>query len=105
MGSDDSFGNNGVFIIPYIGVTVHCIASDGEGWEHVSITMGEFGKTPPWQAMVYVKNLFWGEEDCVIQYHPPKSKYVNCHPNCLHLWRSTTEEFPMPAQKLIGRGW
>ena len=33
------------------------------------------------------KALFWDEDDCVIQYHPPRSEYVNNHQNCLHLWR------------------
>jgi len=32
---------------------------------------------PSWDVMWYFKDVFWDEEDCVVQYHPPKSKYVS----------------------------
>lgn len=31
--------NNGVFIIPYQGRNLAVIASDGDGWEHVSVSL------------------------------------------------------------------
>ena len=46
--------------------------------------------------------MFWDEEDCVVQYHPPKSDYVNIHKNCLHLWRPTDGELPRPPKIMIG---
>src|ERR1700733_966886 len=46
-----------------------------EGWEHVSVSTRN--RTPNWQEMSFVKDLFWNEEECVVQFHPPKSTYVN----------------------------
>lgn len=35
------------------------------------------------------KDMFFKEDEIVVQYHPAKSEYVNNMPNCLHLWRPT----------------
>lgn len=59
---------------------------DGD-YEHVSVS--HKSKTPSWQEMVAIKNLFFEDEEEVVQFHPPKSEYVNYHENCLHLWRRT----------------
>ena len=100
-GSDDSAGNNGAFIIPLRhGQTVFVIASDGAGWEHVSVSRKD--RCPTWDEMCQVKALFWGDQDCVVQFHPPRSEYVNNHPNCLHLWRQAGAEFSMPDSILVG---
>lgn len=67
-----------------------CIASDGEGWQHVSVSFGQGStRAPSWDIMCQVKELFWEPEDAVIQFHPAKSHYVNFHDGCLHLWRCT----------------
>jgi len=89
---------NGVFQVPHpSGVMLNVIASNGEGWEHVSVTInGDSTATPDWEHMCYIKELFWEDEDTVVQYHPPKSEYVNCHPGCLHLWRPTGGPMPIP---------
>lgn len=102
MGSDDSYGNNGMFIVPHFGLTLNCMASDGQGWEHVSVTINESNKPPMWEVMDYVKDLFWDAEDCVLQYHPPKSVYVNIHPHCLHLWKPIGIDIPIPELQLVG---
>ncbi len=99
-------GNNGIFIISQGGFYFQCIASDGMGWEHVSVTL-RFKKSsncnnPSWDEMCYIKNLFWDEEDTVIQYHPAKSEYVNNHPNVLHLWRPIGVDLPKPNSILVG---
>src|SRR5215475_376117 len=80
------------------------IASNGKGWEHVSVSarQGKRVITPVWDEMCYVKSLFWDEEDCVIEYHPPRSEYVNCHPNVLHLWRPVGVEIPLPPSIFVG---
>ena len=101
LGSDDSYGNNGLFIFDFRGYIVSCIASDGEGWEHVSVSLNK-RHSPSWDVMNHVKNMFWDKEDCVVQYHPPESQYVNCHPHCLHLWRKVGYEFPVPDPILVG---
>jgi len=98
--SDDSMGNNGVFILYWKGIEIHCIASDGMGWEHVSVTIRN--KIPTWEIMCYVKDIFWDKEDCILQYHPPKSLYVNEHNKCLHLWRPIGIKIPIPDPILVG---
>lgn len=52
--------------------------------------------------MHYIKTLFWDKEDTVIQYHPPQSQYVNCHPFTLHLWRPIGLTIPVPPSILVG---
>ncbi len=89
-------GNNGKFFVkslkfPHV---LQCLASDQEGWEHVSVSTQK--RCPTWEEMCFIKGLFWDETDCVIQYHPPKSDYVNVHPYCLHLWRPIDETIPTP---------
>jgi len=105
LGSDETYGNNGVFLIPIeTNILAQVIASDGLGWEHCSIIVIEDGnkETPTWEEMCKIKNLFWDEEDAVIQFHPPKSQYVNNHENCLHLWRKIGFDFPLPDTSMIG---
>lgn len=95
----------GAFMLPpKIGNrAVFTIASNGLGWEHVSVSIRQGNKvlTPNWEEMCYVKNHFWEEEDCVIQYHPRKSDYVNNHPNVLHLWRPTDAEILTPPKECV----
>lgn len=76
-------GNNGAFFV--LERALYVIASDGEGWEHVSVSTPS--RCPTWYDMCFIKDLFWDDEDLVIQYHPAKADYVNIHPFCLHLWR------------------
>lgn len=100
--SDQSYGNNGCFVFTAKnrkGV-LRTVASDQMGWEHVSVSLGD--RCPTWEEMCQVKATFWDEDDCVIQYHPPKSDYVNNHPYCLHLWRSTMIELPRPPSIMVG---
>jgi len=94
-------GGNGAFMVPLpTGSTCAVIASTGEGWEHVSVSLQH--RVPTWDEMCSIKRLFWEPEDCVVQYHPPKSEYVNCHPHCLHLWRSLDAPMPRPPTILVG---
>jgi hypothetical protein len=101
LASEESDGNYGAFIIDHAGIEFVVIASEGLGWEHVSITPRR-NRPPTWDQMCFFKGLFWDEEDCVVQYHPPKSEYVNNHPNCLHLWRPIDIEVTRPSYQLVG---
>lgn len=106
LASDDSYGNNGLFFI-YVhpSLRLDCIASDGKEWEHVSVTVVDSKRSPrlpSWNEMCKVKDLFWDEEDVVVQFHPKKSEYVNNHNYCLHLWRKIGTEFETPPTELIG---
>jgi hypothetical protein len=102
-GSDESYGMAGMFkLIGPKGLLL--VVSSGvdheSGWEHVSVSAQN--RPPNWAEMCWVKDLFWMEEECVVQYHPPKSDYVNCHPHCLHMWRPINMTIPMPSSLLVG---
>ena len=110
-GTDDIIGNNGAFFVPNgIGrAPLQVIASDGlvvpdehqalAGWEHVSVSLPD--RCPTWAEMCRIKELFWDDEDCVVQFHPPKRDYVNLHPYCLHLWRPIGATIPLPDMALV----
>ncbi len=98
-GSDRSDGNNGLFALKNDKRKLACLISDGMGWEHVSVSSN---RIPVWMDMVFVRNMFWEEEDVVIQIHPPLSEYVNCHPSCLHLWRNIDHPIALPPSFLVG---
>jgi hypothetical protein len=102
MATNSHAGNNGAFILKCKQTVLRCIASDGEGWEHVSVSPAKPGACPSWEEMCYVKDAFWSAEDVVVQFHPAKSEYVNCHPYCLHLWRKVGEDCETPPSILIG---
>ena len=76
------------------------IWSFGGGWEHVSVSLPHRCLT--WEEMCQVKDMFFMDDECVVQYHPPKSEYVNRHPYCLHLWRPLQQEMPMPPKGFVG---
>ena len=96
-------GNNGAFIVSGPMTKLLCIASDGEDWEHVSVSVSLTpSRIPAWREMQYVKDVFWDKEDCVVQFHPPENEYVNYHPGVLHLWRPTTAEMPTPPSWMVG---
>ena len=106
----------GKFLIPVenedLGFCV--IASDGAGWDHVSVSMwtssGPAGRCPTWEEMCIVKALFFDEAEAVVQFHPPKSQYVSGESTggaakwCLHLWRpqSKRNRIKLPPTELVG---
>ena len=105
VATNSAWGPYGVFIIQGpCGSPLKIVASGDDdlsvGWEHVSVSTPR--RCPNWIEMCYVKDLFWEEEECVMQLHPPKSEYVNNHPYCLHLWRPTRETIPMPPSIMVG---
>ena len=104
LGSNDDVGTQGAFMIPESAAhkrpAIAVIASFGGGWEHVSAST--HFRCPTWGEMCTVKDLFWDEEDCVVQYHPPASTYVNNHPYCLHLWRPIGIVLPTPPSIMVG---
>lgn len=110
--TDDSMGNNGVFVIPHPRIKNYfflCIISDGHDstmWEHVSIVVKSHDikvkRCPTWEEMCFVKDCFWHEEETVVQYHPPKSESVDNHQYCLHLFRHIDTEIMRPPSNMVG---
>lgn len=104
-GTSDDAGFNGAFRLRINEMDLKVIASDGYGWEHVSVSLALRPTwTPSWEIMCKVKDLFWDPEVTVMQLHPPKSLHVNNHPGCLHLWRPAMKgvEIPLPHPIMVG---
>ena len=93
---------NGAFKVYVEGKSFFVVASSGGGWEHVSVTPGgKKSRCPTWDEMCAIKNMFFDEEEVVMQLHPAKSEYVNIHPYCLHLWRPLEREIPLPPVEFV----
>lgn len=98
---------NGCYLIPYNNYNIFVIASSGGGWDHVSVTLQGLGnkkmnRTPNWDEMCYIKDMFFAENETVVQFHPPKDCYVNNHPGCLHLWRNQKNGHELPPTIMTG---
>lgn len=78
------------------------IWSFGGGWEHVSVCPYKHSHTPTWDEMYSLKDMFFRDDEVVVQYHPAKNEYVNNMPNCLHLWRPINEVLPTPPSIMVG---
>lgn len=101
LASDDSYGMTGQWRIPLpCGLKALVISSDGMGWEHVSVSTGERCLT--WEEMCFIKELFWNDDEAVMQIHPPKNEYIKNHPYCLHLWKPISQTMPLPPSILVG---
>ena len=72
------------------------------GWDHVSVSPAKKRITPEWDDMCLIKEIFFKDDESVIQIHPPKEEYVNNMPNCLHLWRYTDGEMILPPSFMVG---
>ena len=83
------------------------VGTNEGGYEHVSVSLRRrerreikpVDRCPTWGEMCYIKDLFWKDDEEVIQYHPAKSEYVNLSSYCLHLWRPLLERIPLPDLK------
>lgn len=93
----------GIFKIPLNSEeTARVIADNGlnsSEWEHVSVSLPTRCLT--WEEMCKIKDLFFNEDEAVIQIHPSKKDYVNVYNYCLHLWRPKTEKLPLPPSQLV----
>lgn len=75
------------------------IFSWGGGWDHVSVSYPN--RCPTWEEMSRIKDIFFRDTECAVEYHPPKADYVNNHPYCLHLWRPQAAVIPMPPKEFV----
>ena len=76
------------------------IASDGDEWDHVSVSLR--GRIPTYAEMRYVKGLFFKPSETVMELHVPESDHINVHPFCLHLWRPQKMAIPRPPAWMVG---
>lgn len=78
------------------------IVSKGGGWEHVSVSPEKHRIVPTWDDMCRLKDMFWNENEAVIEVHPVKADYVNNVSNCLHLWRCYYKDMVLPPSCFVG---
>lgn len=91
----------GAMSIPHKSNTIMVIFCEGKetGWDHVSVSLNN--RCPNWEEMCMIKDIFWEEEETVVQFHPKKSAYVNNHPYVLHMWKRVGDEIELPPRILI----
>jgi len=77
------------------------IASNGMGWDHVSVSCRNKRITPSWDVMCRIKDICFEPDEVVVQFHPKKSEYVNITNNCLHLWKPQNIEILTPPIILV----
>ena len=103
MRSIKGFGFNGAFLIPYKtrtqSVELSVIVSDGDGWDHVSVSTEH--RCPTYSELKYIKCLFFDDAETVVHFYPKKSANINTHPFCLHLWRKQGSEYELPPAYMI----
>ena len=91
----------GIFLIRNNGKTLLVIICNSSGWDHVSLSLNVM-RCPTWGEMCYIKDLFFDDNEIVVQFHPKKSDYIDYHPYTLHLWKSQREGFPTPEPWMVG---
>jgi hypothetical protein len=88
-----------VFLSPIDKRRLRVIASNGEGWDHVSVSLAN--RCPRWSEMEYVKRLFFHDHETAMQLHVPPADHISDHPYCLHLWRPHGTEIPRPPAIMV----
>lgn len=89
----------GVFKIPFGGRDLVCVASAGEGWDHVSVSLAT--RCPSWTEMQHVKRMFFNSDEIAMELHVADTDHISLHPFCLHLWRPQDREIPLPPSKFV----
>lgn len=91
--------NNAVMQIPCGVFMLRVIASIGDGWDHVSVSLAS--RTPTWAELEFVRKMLFKPHEIVVQFHVPSDKHINIHPNCLHLWREHGQKVRLPPSYLV----
>lgn len=78
---------------------IHVVASNGDGWDHVSVSC-EY-RCPSWEEMEWVKRLFFEEWETAMQLHVPPAEHININPRVLHLWRPHNALIPRPPAEMV----
>ena len=81
------------------GAKLNVIASSGEGWDHVSVSLPH--RCPTWDEMETVKRLFFKPDETAMQLHVPVAAHISVHTYCLHLWRPHDVAIPLPPAVLV----
>lgn len=68
--------------------SVHEYVKEGKTMNLLHISVSLKNRNPNWDEMCFVKEKLLGDEMPAVQFHPPRSEYVNEHEHCLHIWAS-----------------
>lgn len=98
--AEEATGIGGRYLDLTTGKYLNFIFSNQLGWEHLSVSMPS--RTPSWDQMCMMKDIFWSKDEACVEYHPREEDYVNNHNHCLHIWRPTDETLPIPPSILVG---
>lgn len=100
-----SYGDEtcGAFLIPLPGQSriLKCLASNSEGWDHVSVSVDGHQRTPTWGEMAFVKTVFFKMDEIAWEYHMNVSDHINDHPFVLHIWRKHDFTMPLPPKVFV----
>lgn len=91
--------NEGWYLIPVEGQILKVIASEGLGWDHVSVS--HRSRCPTWSEMTAIRRLFFRDDETVMQLHVPVAAHINVHQFALHLWRPQSEAIPVPPAEMV----
>jgi hypothetical protein len=93
---------NGAFIIPVPGqmVSLKVLASNGKGWDHISVSVLGQPRTPTWAEMEVAKKAFFGDV-VAMQLHLTAKDHINCHPYTLHVWIPQNQKIPLPPKFMV----
>ncbi|AUV72564.1 hypothetical protein C1940_08835 [Lactiplantibacillus plantarum subsp. plantarum] len=87
------------FMYRYENQDYSIIASYGGDWDHVSVSSKN--RTPSWNVMANIKDIFFEPEEVAMQLHPAQSDYVNFDEHCLHIWRPQHSSIPLPPVDMV----
>ena len=82
------------------GETLRIIATSGDGWDHISVSLAR--RCPTWAELELVKRTFFKDDETAMQLHVPPDEHVNNHEFCLHLWRPLDQPIPRPPAIMVG---
>ena len=97
--SPENNAGGGVFLIETPDGNILIQASNGLGWDHVSVSLVD--RCPTWQEMEMVKRLFFYPEEVCMQLHVAESEHISVMPYCLHIWRPQKEGIPLPPSMMV----
>lgn len=84
---------------PVDSAPMRVVASNGEGWDHISISRKN--RCPNWPEMEHAKRLFFQDDETAMQLHVPVSDHRSFHDFCLHIWRPHSFDIPRPPAIMV----
>lgn len=90
----------GFFELPMGNTVFRVIATNGFGWDHVSVSLKH--RCPTWEEMDKIYRRFFLPHERAMQVHVPADQHISNHPYCLHIWRPHDSNIPIPPADFVG---